>query len=184
MHKKMIATLITAILSGPTVAGEAEDEARGLVKQFGSTLKGQLVGAMKEGGPVKAIEFCNLRAPDIAAEIAAASNWEIGRTSLKIRSKDNEPDPWEWKVLQKFESQKAAGVSPQDLEYAEVVEVGGKQQFRYMKAIPTEKACLKCHAEKIAPDVDAKIQQLYPDDKARGFKEGDIRGAFSLSKPH
>jgi len=183
MYKKLIATLLTSTLASVAMANELDAEARGLVKQFGSTLKGQLVGAMKKGGPVKAIEFCNLRAPGIAADIAAASSWKVGRTSLKIRSEANAPDSWELKVLQEFEAKKSAGIAPATLEYSEVVEVDGKRNFRYMKAIPTEKACLKCHAATIAPDVEAKLHELYPGDSARGFSEGDIRGAFTLTKP-
>jgi hypothetical protein len=52
-----------------------------------------------------------------------------------------------------------------------------------MKAIPTGKVCLKCHGEKIDPDVEASLKQNYPRDKARGFKEGDIRGAFTITQP-
>ncbi|WP_435684429.1 Tll0287-like domain-containing protein [Sedimenticola selenatireducens] len=183
MYKKLIAALLATTVSSVAMASELEAEALGLVKQFGTTLKGQLVSAMKEGGPVKAIEFCNLRAPGIAADIAAASGWEVGRTSLKIRSEDNAPDSWELKVLQEFEAKKSTGTAPAMLEYSEVVEVDGKKNFRYMKAIPTEKACLNCHAATIAPDVEAKLHELYPSDNARGFNEGDIRGAFTLTKP-
>jgi hypothetical protein len=183
MRASLIVTLLTTALSGTAMANEPADEARTLIKQFGSNLKGQLVGAMKEGGPVKAIQFCNLRAPGIASDVAAESGWEVGRTSLKIRSEANTPDAWELKVLEAFEAQKQAGAAPATLEYSEVVEANGNKTFRYMKAIPTETACLKCHAEKVPPEVEAELQALYPNDKARGFNEGDIRGAFTLSKP-
>ncbi len=183
MRTSLIVTLLTTTLSGAVMANEPTDEARALIKQFGSNLKGQLVGAMKEGGPVNAIQFCNLSAPGIAADVAAESGWEIGRTSLKIRSEANKPDPWELKVLEAFEAQKLAGAAPATLEYSEVVEADGNKRFRYMKAIPTEKACLNCHAEKVVPEVESKLHELYPNDKARGFNEGDIRGAFTLSKP-
>jgi hypothetical protein len=52
-----------------------------------------------------------------------------------------------------------------------------------MKAIPTAAQCLNCHGESISPEVDAKLKALYPNDQARGFKEGDLRGAFTLAKP-
>lgn len=183
MHKKLATLLLASTLCSVAIAGELDTEARGLIKQFGSTLKGQLVGAMKEGGPVHAIQFCNLSAPGIAADVAAASHWDVGRTSLKLRSEANAPDSWELKVLQEFEAKKAAGIAPQNLEYSEIVEVDGKKHFRFMKAIPTQKACLKCHGATVAPEVEAKLNKLYPNDKARGFSEGDIRGAFTLSRP-
>ena len=63
------------------------------------------------------------------------------------------------------------------------VPIDGKPVFRYMKAIPTAELCVVCHGSDIDPYVDARIRELYPDDQARGFKPGDIRGAFTLSKP-
>ena len=51
-----------------------------------------------------------------------------------------------------------------------------------MKAIPTAPLCLQCHGEAIAPPVAEKITKLYPEDKATGFREGDIRGAFVVTK--
>ena len=52
-----------------------------------------------------------------------------------------------------------------------------------MKAIPTAALCLSCHGENIPADVDAKLKELYPNDQARGFKEGQLRGAFTLAQP-
>jgi hypothetical protein len=183
MYKKLPLFLLASIISQSLLAGEDVIEARGLIKQFGSSLKGQLVSSMKEGGPVKAIKFCNLRAPGIANETAAQSGWEIGRTSLKIRSPGNTPDAWELGVLEQFEIRMASGADLATLDFSEVVETNGKKMFRYMKAIPTEKACLNCHAAKVSPEVEEQLKALYPEDKARGFNEGDIRGAFTLSKP-
>ena len=187
-YKKLISILLTVTLSGVVVACELDvqaqldAQARDLAKQFGSTLKGQLVGAMQEGGPIHALEFCNLSAPGIAVDIATASDWQVGRTSLKTRSEANAPDAWELKVLQEFEAKKSAGVATAMLEYSEVVEVNGAKSFRYMKAIPTEAACLVCHGSAIAPGLEAKLHELYPTDSATGYSEGDIRGAFTLEK--
>jgi uncharacterized protein DUF3365 len=66
------------------------------------------------------------------------------------------------------------------LEYSEVIIKNGKQTFRYMKAISTKGMCLTCHGDKIPSKVSEKLDELYPEDKARGFKKGDIRGAFSI----
>ena len=183
MKKQILISLLAMMMSAPTMADEQVMQARGLVKQFGSNLKGELVKAMKSGGPIKAIEFCNLRAPGIASEVADRSGWDVGRTSLKLRSPANSPDAWEREVLRGFEAMKVAGADPAKLEYSETVKIDGRPVFRYMKAIPTQKPCLKCHAATVDPAVEAKLQKLYPEDKARGFSLGDIRGAFTLSKP-
>jgi hypothetical protein len=182
MNRNILVALLATVMVTPVIADQQVMEARGLVKQFGSNLKGELVKAMQSGGPTEAIKFCNLRAPGIASDVADASGWEVGRTSLKLRSQANSPDAWEVKVLQGFEAMKVAGADPSKLEYAETVEVNGQKVFRYMKAIPTEKACLNCHAATVAPAVEKKLQALYPEDRARGFNVGDLRGAFTLSK--
>nr|VFK10650.1 MAG: Protein of unknown function (DUF3365) [Candidatus Kentron sp. LPFa]VFK26753.1 MAG: Protein of unknown function (DUF3365) [Candidatus Kentron sp. LPFa] len=63
------------------------------------------------------------------------------------------------------------------------MEKDGVRVFRYMKAIPTLEVCILCHGASLSPDVVAKLDELYPEDQARGFKVGDIRGAFSFMQP-
>jgi hypothetical protein len=57
-----------------------------------------------------------------------------------------------------------------------------ENEFRLMKAIPTEGLCLSCHGDAISPDVKKALNSYYPQDMATGFSLGDIRGAFSLQK--
>jgi Protein of unknown function (DUF3365) len=158
-------------------------EARGIVAKFAEKLKGELGGAIKADGPVKAIEVCNTAAPAIAAE-ASTGGWTVKRTSLKLRNAKAEPDAWEKETLAAFEAEKGKGADPAKLERAEIVDVAGVQTFRYMKAIPTAaEPCLACHGSAIAEPVKSKLAELYPRDKATGYSAGDIRGAFTLSKP-
>jgi cytochrome c553 len=65
---------------------------------------------------------------------------------------------------------------------AEVIEEDGHKTFRMMKAIPTAEVCTQCHGSEIAEPVAAKLDELYPEDQARGFEVGDLRGAFTLKK--
>jgi len=188
---KLVATAASAIALMATlaVADEAKDprvaEAQAIIKEFFGTLKGELEAGMKQGGPVNAITVCKGRAPAISEEMSAKHGWEVGRTSLKLRNSIlNKPDAWEVSVLEQFEARKAKGEDVTKIDFAEVVATpDGKQAFRYMKAIPTQELCLNCHGAEIKPEVAAALDKFYPDDKARGFKEGDIRGAFTLSKP-
>lgn len=179
-------TLLLSLLAGLTVTAYAEprvDEARNLVKEFASTLQGELKQALQAGGAVQAVEVCHTRAPEIGAQLSSRSGWEVARTSLKRRNADNAPDAWEREILQQFESRKMAGEAPATLEHAETVSEDGKTVFRYMKAIPTAKVCLACHGgDSVAPEVAGKIASYYPDDLARGYAEGDLRGAFTLMK--
>jgi hypothetical protein len=157
-------------------------EARSLVKVFGSDLKHVLKTSMKSEGPVAALTVCNIEAGSIADKNSSLSGWDIGRTSLKVRNENNTPDVWESSVLYEFEKRKAAGESLKTIEYSETVKSGDKTVFRYMKPIPTAGLCLSCHGDVLGAEVSSKIQTLYPNDTATGFTVGDIRGAFTLTK--
>jgi hypothetical protein len=180
--------LVSGLLSANAHADDMQDRtaaSRAAVKEFAGTLQGEMQAAMQAGGPVKAIDVCREKAPAIAADISKAKGWRVARTSLKTRNAKNAPDAWETKVLLDFDKRKAAGEDPAKLEYSEMVMHSGKHEFRYMKAILIAEGapCLACHGSSIAPDVAAKLKSLYPDDKASGYKTGDVRGAFSVSQP-
>ena len=157
-------------------------EAAGAIKGLAQTLKKELKAAMKAGGPVKAIEVCNVVAPSIAAAQSKERGLNVRRTALKLRNPNNAPDDFEVKVLEKFAADIAAGKDPKTLAYAEAVKTDDGTELRFMKAIPTGEVCLKCHGGNVAPEVKAAIGELYPEDQATGFKAGDLRGAFSVSK--
>ena len=86
-------------------------------------------------------------------------------------------------TLEFFDAEKAKGADVAKLERSEVANVNGVPTFRYMKAIPTAEPCLTCHGSNVPEPVKAKLAALYPEDRATGYNAGDIRGAFTLSKP-
>jgi len=186
MKQTIYACVFALGLSSVAMAGEIDmrsKQSRIVVGDFMLLLKAELKAAMKDGGPGNAIQVCKTQAPKIAADISAKQGWRVARTSLKLRNPLNEADAWEVKVMQEFEKRKAGGEEIKKLEFAEIVSTDGKKQFRYMKAIPTGKVCLQCHGSKIDPDVMDTLQKFYPVDKAIGFKQGDIRGAFTITQP-
>lgn len=177
---------VTVLAAGPVAADDAEsdiDRARALIKSFSQSLQGRLSDAIAESGPVHAVSVCHTDAPRIAAEQEAASGWQVARTSLKVRNPDNEPDAWEQQVLKSFAERMAAGEDPAGIDRVEVVEQDGREILRYMKAIPTGQICVTCHGEDLESDLAQRIDELYPHDQARGFEVGELRGAFTLSKP-
>lgn len=157
-------------------------EAKGAVQALAGGLKKELMAGMKSGGPVAALDVCVTKAPAVSAAVANEKKVDIGRVSLKNRNPDNAPNEWQTTVLNDFEARKVKGEAADTLTYAKTVTTNGKQEFRFMKAIPTGGLCLSCHGDTLAPELAAKIQQHYPDDKATGFKVGDLRGAFYVVK--
>jgi hypothetical protein len=177
-------TLIASAVARQEAADPNAAEAKAIVKEFFTTLMGELQAAIKEGGPVNGVVVCQSKAPAIAQELSENTGWEVGRTSLKLRNAAlNKADEWELQVLERFEARKAAGEDVETMTYSEVVSEDGKQVYRFMKAIPTGELCLNCHGSELKPQVAAALDQAYPQDQARGFELGDIRGAFTLSKP-
>ena len=178
---KPLLGLITALALPSTVTcAEASppEQAGKAVQAFATALKGELVAAMQSGGPTAAIEVCNTRAPAIAESVSLEQGVEIGRVSLKNRNPENAPNDWQRDVLLQFEQRKAGGENPAALTWSDTVDTPDGAEFRFMKAIPTGGLCLSCHGGTIDPAVAAKIAELYPADKATGFREGDLRGAF------
>lgn len=164
--------------------GPMTEQAKGLLREFAGQLQSELKAAIETGGPVEAISVCKDRAPAIAAELSESSGWTIGRVSLKTRNTTlGTPDAWETQVLESFETRLANGQPVDTLSQAEVVEKDGGRSFRFMKAIPTQELCLACHGKTIGEPVVQALEEHYPNDRARGFEVGDIRGAFTLSKP-
>lgn len=185
MYRTALSLFLLSTVPLATQAAAKEvylDESRKAVAEFSAALKAELESALYTAGPVKAIEVCQLKAPGIAAQVSKDRGFRIARTSLKLRNPANAPDPWEQGILEQFQAQQASGADPRTLEYSAMVEENGKQMFRYMKAIPTQGVCLACHGEQISPEVRSTLQRLYPEDRARGFKYGELRGAFTITR--
>jgi hypothetical protein len=183
---RKVLAIIAVCIPFTAVADEIQDRKQSsvaIIKEFAGALQTELKRAMEEGGPLQAIEVCNQLAPAIAAQQSTKTGWRVARTALKVRNADNAPDAWETTVLNNFEARKAKGEAVEKLAHAEIVEQDGKRVFRFMKAIPTAELCLKCHGAELVEPVKAKLDAYYPADQARGFSTGDIRGAFTLSKP-
>ena len=149
---------------------------------FGQALKSELVSAMQSGGPLAAIEVCNTRAPLIADAVSLQQDVRVSRVSLKNRNPSNAPTDWQAEVLSSFEQRKSVGENPAQLTWQETVETASGQEFRFMKAIPTAGLCLQCHGQALAPEVAEKLNELYPEDQATGYSEGDLRGAFVVTR--
>lgn len=186
---KTITALMLIALAALFPAARADDElvqraaaSREVVKQTQAALQQELQAALKKGGPELAIHSCGVRGLAIAKEASQKQGMIIRRTSLKLRNPYDAPDKWEKQVLENFEQRMKQGENPAQMEHYDIVEADDTKVFRYMKAIAIPKGapCLICHGENIDPALRAKIKGRYPDDEATGFKEGDLRGAFSV----
>ena len=154
-----------------------------LADRFQADLQGQLQAAMKAGGPVGAIGVCQQAAPAIAANLSEESGAEVRRIALKERNPAAAP---EGELRDRLEQLAAAPLSadgkPAVMQWTSGS--GADARAHFMRAIPMkEQPCAACHGTAIAPEVQARLAELYPADKATGFKPGDLRGAILVSWP-
>lgn len=181
--------LIGAAWLGSGAAGAADDawigEARGVATAMPPKLLKVLQDEIAQGGPENAIGVCREKAPQMARAASEQSGWQIRRVSLRNRNPKAVPDAWEQAALADFDRRAAAGEPPATLERTETVSENGQQVQRYMRALPTQPLCLSCHGgpADISAGVAAKLQALYPHDRATGYGDGQIRGAITLKRP-
>lgn len=182
--------LLAASLAAASVAAWADDAA--LIAETKTTALAippkllQMVQEEIEKGSVPgAIAACSEKAPKMAAAASQSTGWAIRRVSLKNRNPKAVPDAWEQAALEDFDRRRAAGENAAMMEKAEIVSEGDKRTLRYIKALPTQKFCLSCHGanDQLAPEVRARLTETYPNDKATGYAEGQVRGALTVKRP-
>ena len=139
--------------------------------------KQELSTALQEGlaqGPVAAIAACRLRAPEISAALSTDSV-RMGRSSHRLRNPANAAPSWVAPILDAY----VAG----DAEWSPGSVVLPDGRSGYVEPIGIKPLCLTCHGDSLAPDIAARIDELYPDDRAVGFQVGDLRGVFWVEFP-
>ena len=147
-------------------------EAKELASELKMSLMKNLSEKITQEGVVEAVPFCHANVKSIAKKAAQkkVELYEFGRTSHKVRNRENSPQPWAEEYLKEF-----AGRQKGDIKKDYIVhKLGGKRIF--MEPLYVEAKCLLCHGENVSNNVKDKVQELYPQDKATGFKLGEFRG--------
>jgi hypothetical protein len=185
MQKRLLSLLVFAAVNAFADDGARLAEARQVAGAVPPKLLAVLSEQIAKGGPESAIAVCQEKAPQMAKAASEQSGWAIRRVSLKNRNPKAVPDAWERAALEDFDRRAAAGESPATLEKWEVVSIGERKEYRFMKALPTQPLCLSCHgpAEQLSPAVNAQLKALYPQDLGVGYAVGQIRGAMTLRRP-
>jgi hypothetical protein len=160
------------LLTG-TLSRDLADRGSSYLKPFKMQLKAALVEGM-QSGPVNAVDVCNVRAPEIGDEVTG-SDVTMGRTSHRLRNPDNAPLPWVEPLLANYLANPGETGSM-------LVEVG-PDRIGYVEPIYIGSVCLVCHGTEIPDDVARRLADLYPEDRATGFREGDFRGLFWVEFP-
>ena len=129
MRKLSSLVMVSVLFAGFSSAVIAEDmkamkeEAVATTKAFVKQLGGAMKKEMKAGGPVAAVKVCSELAPQITAQISREKGWKVTRVGTKVRNPMlGLPDPWEQKVLAKFQDRASKGEKFDKMAFAEIVE--------------------------------------------------------------
>ncbi len=160
------------------------EDFRDYSNNFMSELKSVLQKEIKQNGIISAVSVCSDTAQKLTSKFAENNNIYIKRVSTKNRNSNNLPNEFELEAISKFEKMKQEGTLSKATELFEISKLEGITKVTYVKPILTDGVCLSCHGSEnnISEEVSAEILKKYPNDKARDYKVGDLRGIISISK--
>lgn len=182
---KAIALLLfcTALFSCESRLSEAQQQeliARG--NQISQTLSGALMGKLmaeiQANGAPAAIQYCSLQALPMTDSISKAEQAWISRISHRNRNPQNAADATELELIASYQAQlnRAESLAPQ-------LVMREKKPVYYAPIRIASAVCLQCHGKTgsdISPDLQEELRKRYPEDKATGFAEGELRGLFKV----
>ncbi len=164
----------------PTAEVTADERARGAA--IIGALKMAFVGALKsvlaQGAP-SAIEVCGAMAPGLAERLAQ-DGVTVGRATRKPRNPKNEARGWQTEALAALERMHAEGQPLAGKSFAKRLPDG---RAAYAEPLVIQELCLACHGENLAPEVQSVLAAKYPNDRATGYKLGDLRGVAWVELP-
>ncbi|MBY4597876.1 DUF3365 domain-containing protein [bacterium BD-1] len=166
-------------------AADAQARAQAALKDFGDRLRTELREAMTRNGAPAAVDFCHVQAPRIAEQVMAEHGVRLGRVAVPGRNRNpgNVAEGWLQELAVSFQAAVDTGGAPEAQMAVIREDVPAGVELRLARGIRVEAACLMCHGDNIAPEIAARIAEHYPQDRATGFSEGDLRGLIWAEVP-
>ena len=171
MILKILAVLLPALLITVPITDDDLESYRAKGDQITDATQAillrELTAAMKAGGPPTAVAYCNSRAQRIMDSVSEAEGVYVRRTTDRTR---NHPVPG------------TVGPVFPGTEIRIIDDEG--RTVEYYRPIVIKEPCLACHGtpgETISDETMGVIREAYPNDKATGYKVGDLRGMWHLT---
>lgn len=110
-----------------------------------------------------------------AKEIGAENGWVVQQLAKKYRNPAHKLDAEAETLHERF------ATSPELTDTWIRTVRDNTEGWRYARRITVQSSCLACHGPK--EQRPAFVKKGYPDDRAYGFEEGDLRGLYSVFVP-
>mgnify|MGYP001765501785 CR=1 FL=1 len=175
----LLPILVASSLSAASVSDEqaiakGSAAAAALIQKLGGEVKKN----MESSGPFKTVEFCSNHALSMTDQVGAETGTKIKRLTLRERNPINAAAGDEKTLLETWERmvKNAQALPPHELKR----DADGKALY-YKPLVINNEACLKCHGD-IAADspIGKALHATYPEDRATGYKMGDLRGMIKV----
>jgi hypothetical protein len=142
-------------------------------------LSSRLGKAIAEAGYTNAIDFCSVHGIKLTTTVGITNDVVLRRVTDRSRNPQNQADTNELAIIRQFETELSRGAHPN------AVVAATKPGFItfYTPIVLNSPMCLQCHGEPgtdIQADVLASIRKKYPADQAIHFKQGQVRGLWSV----
>ncbi|MBL86874.1 MAG: cytochrome c family protein [Winogradskyella sp.] len=137
-----------------------------------------LMGTIQKKGTLEALEFCNVKAYPLTDSMAVVHNASIKRVSDKPRNQKNKANSEELEYIKTFKTLVAS-----EKEISPIVKETEDDVHVYYPIV-TNTMCLQCHGKpetNIKTNVLKTLTLLYPEDKAKGYSENQVRGIWNVS---
>jgi mono/diheme cytochrome c family protein len=133
-----------------------------------------LMGAINAKGSEYAVSFCNLKGVSLIDSMANELNASIKRVTDKPRNPEAIANEREAEIIENYKQALATGD-----EIVSVMDEYGTKNIGYYP-ITTNQMCMQCHGatSTIEHKTLAKINKLYPQDKATGYGLNELRGIW------
>ena len=149
-----------------------------LIKNTFDTLKSTLLKAIETDNIQTAIGVCNLKAAALTSAYLE-DGMEIRRTSNRYRNPENAPT-----ALEKTQLDYLKKMALQNIDITESLISDVEGNTHYFKSIFVQPLCLNCHGspeQHIMPSTVAKLDELYPSDNAKNYRENEFRGVWHVT---
>lgn len=168
----------------PTVV-EIRRVADPLIQQTGNRMLSEVNRVLTRKGAEAGIDDLHLK--EWKLPVAAPGQprvTAVKRTSLRVRNPASLPDNADLAALLSIQTAMADGNTPPGVIVQRVEAAAGvPAEWRVYRPMITTAACLACHGpvDSLSSGVKAKLERLYPGDKATEYAANEWRGVIRVS---
>jgi hypothetical protein len=163
----------------PAVERSVREKGDAIAAEAFGVLSSRLGKAIADAGLTNAIEFCSVHGIAFTTAVGVTNRVVLRRVTHRPRNPQNRADTSEVTLIQRFEKESSQGTTSKP-----AVVVNSPETITYYAPIVLKlPLCLSCHGQPgtdIKPEVLANISKTYPNDEAKGFKPGEVRGLWRV----